>query len=65
MFLPKIRENYSVLDVDVEPLAEIVLCCGFFMIYFVEDLVHICCGDVDHHDHGRQEAFPINRYTIH
>lgn len=25
-------------------LAEIVTCCGFFLIYFVEELVMMCCG---------------------
>ncbi len=30
--------------VDVESLAEILVCCGFFLIYFVEESVHIACG---------------------
>ena len=48
-YLPQqIRENLEVLETGIEPLAEILLCCGFFLIYFVEDLVYICCGNVDY-----------------
>ena len=47
-FSQQIRETLEVLETGIEPLAEILLCCGFFMIYFVEDLVYICCGNVDY-----------------
>ena len=38
----------EVLETGIEPLAEILLCCGFFLIYFVEDLVYIICGNLDY-----------------
>merc|ERR1712027_127804 len=37
--LPEIAESLEVLETGVEPLAEILLCCGFFLVYFVEDIV--------------------------
>jgi len=42
--LPEIAESLEVLETGIEPLAEILLCCGFFLVYFVEDLVYICLG---------------------
>ena len=39
----QIRESFASLDTGVEPLAEIVMCCGFFLIYLVEELVFMCC----------------------
>ena len=36
------RENLKGLDVETEALAEISLCCGFFLIYLIEEIVHIC-----------------------
>ena len=56
--LSQIRENFEVLEVDIEPLAEIVMCCGFFMIYFVEEIVYICCGDSVHSE--SQETIMMN-----
>ena len=47
-FSSQIAENLAVLETGIEPLAEILLCCGFFLIYFVEDLVYICCGNLDY-----------------
>ena len=38
----------EVLETGIEPLAEILMCCGFFLIYFVEDLVYIFCGNLDY-----------------
>ena len=39
----QIRESFETLETGIEPLAEIVMCCGFFVIYFVEELVYMCC----------------------
>jgi hypothetical protein len=44
-FVIKVRENLSSLHLDVQPLAEILVSCGFFLIYFIEEIVHIACGD--------------------
>ena len=53
----QIRESFESLDTGVEPLAEIVLCCGFFLIYFVEEVVHICfSGSVTDKSEGRSES---------
>ena len=38
----QVRENLKGLDVETEALAEISLCCGFFLIYLIEEIVHIC-----------------------
>ena len=40
----QVRENLASLDVETEALAEIMVCCGFFLIYFVEEIVHTCIG---------------------
>ena len=37
----QVRENLENLDADTKALAEIMVCCGFFLIYFVEEIVHI------------------------
>ena len=39
----QIRESFESLDTGIGSLAEIVTCCGFFLIYFVEELVYMCC----------------------
>ena len=49
----QIAESLEVLETGIEPLAEILLCCGFFLVYFVEDLVYICLGT--NHDDSAEE----------
>jgi len=44
--LPEIRETLEPLGVEIESLAEILLCCGFFMIYFVEEVAYMIQGEV-------------------
>ncbi|XP_037801051.1 zinc transporter ZIP3-like [Penaeus monodon] len=58
--LPETRENFSnafakeVLTVGADyPLAELVTCAGFFLVYFVEEFVHKIFFRRDHH-HGRK-----------
>ena len=41
----QVRENLKSLDVGTEALAEITVCCGFFLIYFIEEIVHICIDE--------------------
>lgn len=39
--LPETREGFASAAPDVTyPLAEVVICAGFFLIYFVEEFVH-------------------------
>lgn len=33
--------------------AEIIFCCGFFILYIIDEIVHICCGEAIQHSHGR------------
>lgn len=51
--LPETREGFSIATPDVTyPLAEVVICIGFFLIYFVEEFVHkvsdvtLCVGEI-------------------
>ncbi len=37
-------------DLDGNPAAEIFFCCGFFLIYFIEELVHCLCDSKVHSD---------------
>lgn len=38
-----------------ENLGETILCLGFFLIYFVEELVHFACDSSLQHDHCDEE----------
>ena len=51
--LPEVRESIESTSYDLHgiPAAELVFCCGFFLIYFVEELVHCLCISTTHsHD---------------
>ncbi len=45
----------SHLDLHEAPLAEILFCLGFFVLYFVEELVHVTC-DPKLHQHPCPET---------
>ena len=59
---PQIRETLEVLEVEIESLAEILTCCGFFMIYLVEDIAFIFLGE-DHNE--SQDDITMNGYICH
>jgi len=53
--LPEVRENLELglsgSSFSSDGLAETLLCAGFFVIYFVEELVHFACDRDLQHDH--------------
>ena len=53
---PQIRETLEPLGVEIESLAEILMCCGFFMIYFVEEIAYMIQGD----DNVKQDDIKAN-----
>ena len=49
------RESFEHADIlpegnDHMPIAEIILMCWFFLIYFIEELVHFMCDNELHGD---------------
>ncbi len=41
-WLPEVREGIEHRDIDtVLPLAEVIMCCGFFSICFLEEILHV------------------------
>ena len=42
----------SEIDFGGIPLAEILICAGFFFIYFIEEIVHFFLDADVHHHHG-------------
>merc|ERR1719400_1614029 len=49
--LPEVRENIeeSGIDFGGPPMAEILLCSGFFLIYVIEESVHFFLDSGVHH----------------
>ena len=68
--LPEVIESFeSVEATEHKPIGEIVFCAGFFLIYFLEELVHRTCDrqeecDEDeghlHHKHSVHRSFSIH-----
>lgn len=64
--LPETRANISdalkkgFITKTELPLAEVLVCCGFFLIYLVEDIVHRCLG----HSHVKEDMSMANISTI-
>ena len=50
-------ENAAILPENYEhiPIAEIILMIGFFLIYFIEEFVHLLC-DSELHGNARDHA---------
>eukprot|EP00095_Tigriopus_kingsejongensis_P000396 maker-scaffold19_size710362-snap-gene-0.21 protein:Tk00396 transcript:maker-scaffold19_size710362-snap-gene-0.21-mRNA-1 annotation:"zinc transporter zip1" len=44
--LPEVRETFALsgIDLDEKPVAEILTCVGFFLVYFIEELTLFCFG---------------------
>eukprot|EP00095_Tigriopus_kingsejongensis_P008377 maker-scaffold9_size846264-snap-gene-0.9 protein:Tk08377 transcript:maker-scaffold9_size846264-snap-gene-0.9-mRNA-1 annotation:"zinc transporter zip1-like" len=42
--LPEVRETFALsgIDLDEKPVAEILTCVGFFLVYFIEELTLFC-----------------------
>jgi len=64
--LPETRANISdamkdgfITETDF-PLAEVLVCCGFFLIYLIEDIVHKCLN----HSHVKEDMSMANISTI-
>jgi len=64
--LPETRANISdatkrgfITEIDF-PLAEVLVCCGFFLIYLIEDIVHKCLN----HSHVKEDMSMANISTI-
>ena len=61
---PQTRENFenSGIDFHEKPLAEILLIGGFFLIYFLEEIVRLFCADALNSIHSHDsdaEKVPI------
>ena len=52
--LPEVRESFEGTSYNLHgvPAAELCFCCGFFLIYFVEELAHCVCAGKHHDDDG-------------
>ena len=63
LFLIQVGENLEASGIDFKgyPMAEILLCCGFFLIYLIEELVHFFL-DSDVHEH-HEETIRAHRYV--
>ena len=64
--LPEVRENIEASGLDFEgaPMAEILLCAGFFLIYLIEEGVHFCLDSDVHHHHN--ETIQVHHsFSIH
>jgi len=64
--LPEVRENIeeSGIDFDGVPMAEILICAGFFFIYFIEESVHFFLDSGVHHHHD--ETIQVHQsFSIH
>lgn len=64
--LPEIQEGFTDLNTDQVlvtdlPMAEIMLCCGFFLVYLIEELVHYYA---DRHAHTRVDATLHRSFSI-
>lgn len=42
------------------PIAEVLLCCGFFLIYLIEDMVHKCVG----HSHNKEDTTVVSTVSM-
>lgn len=54
--LPEVREklpNYP----------ELIFCCGFFMVYIVDELMHCLCGEAIRHIHNDPVPHPNSTHT--
>ena len=51
-FAFQVRESIESTSYDLDgiPAAEILFCCGFFLIYLIEELVHCLCDARVHSD---------------
>ena len=62
------RENFETADaLNPECIPEIMLCLGFFLIYFIEELVHcLCDAGGDHlHDDNEMEQQHVHNEVCH
>ncbi|XP_017091972.2 zinc transporter ZIP1 [Drosophila bipectinata] len=56
--LPEVREQMN------SNFAEVAMCGGFFIIYFIDEFIHYFFGEAIHHDHSHsnpEPAVPSNR----
>jgi len=64
--LPELRENLEESEIDFMgvPMAEILVCAGFFLIYFIEECVHFFLPSGEYHHNC--ETIPVHRsFSIH
>ncbi|XP_059085377.1 zinc transporter ZIP1-like [Tigriopus californicus] len=70
--LPEVRETFtgSGVDLDEKPVAEILTCVGFFLVYLIEELAFACSGTHHHtpelpttRSHGDQENHGTHSIT--
>ena len=60
----QVREGFaSVENLEEKPMAEIVLCAGFFLIYVIEEVVHGACDPKDEDD-GPNQRVAVQRCAM-
>jgi len=67
--LPEVQENIKLaadagIDFRGYPVAEILFCCGFFLIYLIEELVHFFL-DKSVHEHHDETIRAHRAFSIH
>jgi len=67
--LPEVQENIKLaaaagIDFRGYPIAEILFCCGFFLIYLIEELVHFFL-DKSVHEHHDETIIAHRALSIH
>ena len=67
LFYQQVRENLEAAEIEAlheKPWAEILTCFGFFLIYFIEEIVHFFTDSGVAHDHS--ETIQVHRsFSIH
>jgi len=63
--LPEVRELFPR---DYKPYAELVFCLGFFVLYILDEIVHLCYGEVDETSYlshaARRHSAVVNDNTV-
>ncbi|KAF5304365.1 hypothetical protein FQA39_LY09744 [Lamprigera yunnana] len=53
--LPEVRREMT----EYEQFAELILCCGFFIVYIIDEIIHFFYGDAHSHMTYNHESIPV------
>ncbi len=62
MLFKTLESFNSYENLEEKPVGEIVFCCGFFLVYLVEEMVHTFVDSHMNH-HGSQQSKKVHRYA--